>query len=71
MVFIILQSLSSKFSNFVTIIETRLDDEEEFFSLKNLSRLLLKHEETFNKKVLISSLNNNAFIREKSNSFQE
>jgi len=44
MVFIILQSLSSKFGNFVTTIETRLDDEEEVFSLENLSRLLLKNE---------------------------
>lgn len=33
MVFIILQSLSTKFNNFVTVIETRLDDEEEAFSL--------------------------------------
>lgn len=43
MVFIILQSLYSKFSNFLTIIETKLGDEEEVFSLDNLSRLLLKH----------------------------
>ena len=59
MVFIILQSLSSKFGNFVTVIEIRLDDEEEIFSLDNLSRLLLKHEETLNKKMLILSLKDN------------
>jgi len=39
----------------VTVIETRLDDEEEVFSLENLSRLLLKYEETLNKKMLVSS----------------
>jgi len=39
----------------VIVIETRLDDEEEVFSLDNLSILLLKYEETINKKMLISS----------------
>ena len=58
-VFIILQSLSSKFDNFVTIIEIRLDGEEDVFSLDNLLRLFLKHENTLNKKVLISSLKDN------------
>jgi len=65
MVFIILQILSSKFSHFVTIIETRLDDEDESFSMENLSRLLLKHEDTINKKVLGStSKDNNIASRE-------
>ena len=59
MVFIILQNLSSKFRNFVTVIETRLDDEEEVFTLDNLSRLLLKHEETLNKKMLTLSPKDN------------
>ena len=59
MVFIILQSLSSKFSNFVIVIETRLNDEEEVFSLHNLYRLLLKNEETLNNKVSISSPKDN------------
>jgi len=39
----------------VIVIETRLSDEEDFFSLENLCRLLLKYEDTINKKVLISS----------------
>lgn len=34
-------------------------DDEEVFSLENLLRLLLKHEETLNKKVLISSPKDN------------
>jgi len=59
MVFIILQSLSSKFGNFMTVIETRLDDEEEVFSFDNLFRLLLKHEKTLNKKMLILSPKDN------------
>ena len=62
MVFIILQNLSSKFGNFVTIMETRLDDEKEVFSLENLSRHLLKHEETLNNKVLISPKDNNVAL---------
>jgi len=62
MVFIILQNLSSKFSNFVIVMETRLDDEKEVFSLKNLSRYLLKHEETLNNKVLISLKDNNVAL---------
>lgn len=41
------------------IIKTRLDDEEEVFSFDNLSRLLLKHEETLNKKMLIFSPKDN------------
>ena len=63
MVFIILQSLSSKFSNFVTMIEIKLDDEKEVFSLENLSWHHLKHEETLNHKVLISSKDNNVALR--------
>lgn len=59
MVLIILQILSSKFNHFVTVIETRLDDEEEPFSLDNLFRLLLKHEETINKKALGFALKDN------------
>lgn len=43
----------------MTVIETKLNDEEEVFSLKNLYRLLLKHEETLNKKALISSPKDN------------
>jgi len=41
-------------------MEIRLDDEEEVFSLENLSRNLLKHEETLNNKVLISSPKDNS-----------
>lgn len=41
------------------VMEIRLDDEEEIFSLENLSRHLLKHEKTLNNKVLISSLKDN------------
>jgi len=68
MVFIIIQSLSSKFINFVIVMETRIDetridDEKEFFSLENLSRHLLKHEETLNNKVLISPKDNNVALR--------
>jgi len=59
MVFIILQSLYSKFGNFVTVMETRLEDKEEVFSLENLSRHILKHKETLNNKVLISSPKDN------------
>lgn len=59
MVFIIVQSLSSKFGNFVIVIETRLDEEEVIFSLDNLLKLLLKYEETLNKKVLISYFKDN------------
>ena len=55
MIFIILQSLTSKFSHFVTVVETKLDDEKEVISLESLSRLLLKHEETLNKNMLIPS----------------
>ena len=40
-VFIILQSLSTKFSNFIIVIETKLNDKEEVISLDNLLRLLL------------------------------
>jgi len=43
-------------------MEIRLDDEEEFFSLENLSRHLLKHEETLNNKVLISSPKDNNIV---------
>jgi len=39
----------------MTVIETKLDDEKEVFSLENLSRFLLKHEETLNNKVLITT----------------
>jgi len=59
---VILQGLSSKFSNFVTVMETRLDDENEVFSLETLSRHLLKHEKTLNNKVLISSKDNNVAL---------
>ena len=62
MVFIILQSFSPKFSNFVIIMETRLDDEKEIFSLETLTRHLLKHEETLNNKVLISPKDNNVAL---------
>lgn len=55
MIFIILQSLASKFNHFMIVIETKLDDEKEVISLKSLSRLILKHEETFNKSMLIPS----------------
>jgi len=40
-------------------MEIKLDDEEVVFSLENLSRHLLKHEETLNHKVLISSSKDN------------
>jgi len=54
------------------VIETRLDDEEEVFSLDNLSRLLLKHEETLNKKILIlSSKDNNIALEEIKNPFKK
>jgi len=59
MPFIILQSLYSNFENFMTVMEIRLDDEKEVFSLDNLSRHLLKHEETLNNNVLISSHKDN------------
>ena len=44
------------------IIETRLDDEEELFSLENLSIFFLKYEETLNKNVLISSPKDNNVV---------
>jgi len=59
MVFIILQNLSSKFSNFMIVIETRIDNEEDVFSLENLLRIILNYGENINKNVFISSLNNN------------
>lgn len=63
MVFIILQCLSFKFIHFLTVIETRLDDEEEPFSLENLSKFLLKHEKAINKKVLgCVPKNNNIYL---------
>lgn len=37
------------------VIEIKLDDEKEVFSLESLSRLILKHEENFNKNMLIPS----------------
>jgi len=43
------------------VIETRIDDEEEVFSLDKLSNLLVKHEETLNKKELISYPKDNNF----------
>ena len=46
----------------MTVMETRLDDEKEVFSLENLSRHLLKYEETLNNKVLISFKDNNVAI---------
>lgn len=42
------------------VIKMRLDDEEEFFSLENISRFLLKYKETLNKMLLISSLKENS-----------
>ena len=64
MIFIILQSLSSKFGNFVIVIKTRLDDDEEVLFLENLLRFLLKHEKTFNKKMLtLSPKDNNIALR--------
>lgn len=62
MVFIILQSLLYKFSYFIIVIETRLDNKEESFSLDNLSRTLLKHEEAINKKMLGSTPNDHNII---------
>ena len=44
---------------FMIVIEIRLDDEEEVFSLDNFSRLLLKHEENLNKKMLTLSTKDN------------
>jgi len=54
--FIILQSLSYKFNHLTPFIKTNIDDEKEVLSLENMSRLLLKHEETFNNKILITNL---------------
>lgn len=56
MVVMILQSLSTKFSHFMIIIDTRLDDKEEVFFLENISRLLLNHEEILNRILFIPSL---------------
>ena len=41
------------------VIEIRLDDEKEVFSLDNLFKFFLKHEETLNKKMLILSPKDN------------
>lgn len=46
----------------IELIETRIYEEEEGFSLENLSRLLLKKKKTLNTKVLISSPKDNNIV---------
>ena len=49
--FIILQSLAPKFSQFVFIMDTRLNHKGVVIPLEKLMSQLVKHEETLNKKL--------------------